>query len=147
MHRNPEFTCFQRPVSAATRQTVCQLHRSRDVLRGNRGFGRKARTAWHMRCRHPRLIAGPGLGPRQRPVDEGVVTMRSISREYADLAVRDLAGRDGILAANNAGCLALLQKDGVIIHQNSFAGSEVFIGIVAQPIGRPTLTAEYGLMV
>ena len=56
---------------------------------------------------------------------------RHIGREHANLAVGDLAGRAGVLPTNAAGRLALLEKAGLIDHQNSIVGSKLLNDIVA----------------
>src|SRR3712207_7598848 len=43
---------------------------------------------------------------------------RSVGGEHADLAVRDLARRAGVLARDAAGALALLEKAGFVDHQH-----------------------------
>ena len=101
-----------------------------------------------------RRILGPGLGQIQRPVNKSVPLARDIGCEYADLAVGDLAPtgsspvakgpRAGVLPRYAAGGLALLQKTGLVNHQNGVIRRQVLERIiahdVAQRIGIPAAT-------
>jgi hypothetical protein len=80
------------------------------------GFGREGNLLRYVRRRTARRILGPDLGQIKRPVDKGVPLVRDIGREYADLAVGDLAGRAGVLPRHAAGGFALLQKTGLVNH-------------------------------
>src|ERR1041384_2853584 len=71
-------------------------------------------------------FSGQGLGKKKGPIDKGVPFVRDIGREYADLAVGDLARRAGVLPSHPAGCLALLQKTGLVNHQNGIIRRQVF---------------------
>jgi hypothetical protein len=102
-------------------------------------------------CRRPaRRILGPSLGQIQRPVDKGVPLARDIGREYADLAVGDLARRTRVLPRHAAGGLALLQKAGLVNDQNGVIRRQVFERIlahhVAQRIGLPAAPPQDRLL-
>ena len=75
---------------------------------------------------------------------------RHIGGEHADLAIGDLAGRTGVLPADAAGRLALLEKTGLIDDQNRIIGRQVLDDIVphdvAQRIRVPSATAQNGLL-
>ena len=63
-------------------------------------------------------IVRPVLRQIERPIDEGMAVTRHIGSKHADLAIGDLARRTSVLARYPARCLALLQKAGLIDHQN-----------------------------
>ena len=89
-------------------------------------LGRESNLLRYVRHRPARRILGPGLGQIKGPIDKGVPFVRDIGREYADLAVGDLAPtgsspvaegpRAGVLPRHAAGGLALLQKTGLVNH-------------------------------
>ena len=91
-------------------------------------LGREGNLLRYVRRRTARRILGPDLGQIKRPVDKGVPLVRDIGRKYADLAAGDLAPtgsspvaegpRAGVLPRHAAGGLALLQKAGLVHHQN-----------------------------
>jgi hypothetical protein len=60
-------------------------------------LGCEGRFLRHMRRLHAGWIVRPRLRQIKRPVDEGMAMPRDITGENADLAVRDLARRAGIL--------------------------------------------------
>jgi hypothetical protein len=103
-----------------------------------------------MRSRPALGIARPSLRKVELPVDEGVPVLGGISREHADLAVGDLAGRAGVLAGDAAGRLALLQEPGFVDHQHGIGRAEhldhVVAHDIAQRIGIPGGTAEHRLL-
>ena len=103
-----------------------------------------------MRRLHARRIVRPRFWQIKRPVDEGVTVPRDIAGEDTDLAVRDLARRAGILPANAARGLALLEKSGLIDYQNRVIVGERLKRIaaheIAQVIGFPPAAAQYGLL-
>src|SRR4029079_1305513 len=75
---------------------------------------------------------------------------RDIGREYADLAVGDLARRAGVLPSHAAGGLALLQKTGLVNDQNGIIRRQVFERVVAhnvaQRIGIPATPPQDRLL-
>jgi len=104
----------------------------------------------HIGRRQPRTVVGPGLGQIQRTVDEGMAVARDQRREHANLAVRDLARRAGVLPPHATGCPALLEKSGLINDQNRIIGGECLDDIVAHKVAQgvsiPTSTAQNGLL-
>jgi hypothetical protein len=98
----------------------------------------------------PRQIVGPILRQIQCAVDEGMAVAGDISREHADLAVRDVAGRTRVLTGHAAGRLALLQEAGLVEHQHCRLVRQMFDDIiahdVAQRVGIPAPAAENGLL-
>src|SRR5271156_2539214 len=75
---------------------------------------------------------------------------RHIGGEYADLAVRDLAGRARVLTPHAAGRFALLQKARLIKNQHSvWIGQGLHCVVahdVAQRIGVPPSTSQNRLL-
>ena len=73
-----------------------------------------------------------------------------IGREHADLAVGDLARRPRILPAHTAGALALLEKAGLVDHQNRIRIGQRLDHVVAHEIAKriwvPASTAEKSLL-
>ena len=65
-------------------------------------LGCEGRFLRNMRSPHAGRIVCPRLRQIKRPVDEGMAVRRNITGKYADLAVRDLACRTGILPRNAA---------------------------------------------
>ncbi len=64
----------------------------------------------------PDGMIDPVLGPIQLAIDEGAALVRDISGKHADLAVRDLAHRSGVLAPHATRALTLLEKAGLVDH-------------------------------
>jgi hypothetical protein len=79
-----------------------------------------------------------------------VAVARDIGGEYADLAVGDLAGRAGVLPRHPAGGLALLEKSGLVDHQDRILLRQRLDDIVAhdlaQRIGLPAAAAKDRLL-
>src|SRR5215213_10673502 len=111
---------------------------------------RKGNLLGYVRRRPARRIVGPGLGQIESPVNKSVPLARDIGREYADLAVGDLARRAGVLPSHAAGGLALLQKTGLVNDQNGVIRRQVFKRIVAhnvaQSIGIPAAPPQDRLL-
>ena len=112
-------------------------HGAMDHLNGERRLGGEARALRHMRRRQPRRIVRPGLGQIQGTINEGMAVTRDIGREHTHLAVGDLARRTRVLPVHAARSLALLQKSGLINHQN-----RIIIGQGLDQIGRAVLLAQ-----
>ena len=89
-----------------------------------RWLGRKCRARRHMAPGHPSRVAGPGLWQVKCSIDEGVTMPGDIGRKNAGLAVGDLASRAGVLTANAAGGLALLEKTSLVDDQHRIVGGE-----------------------
>jgi hypothetical protein len=113
-------------------------------------LGPENRAGWDMRCRHPGGIIGPGLWQIQGTIDEGMAMPRDIRSEHADLAIRNLAGRTGVLTTNAARGVALLEKAALIDHQNRVIGCQLLDNIVADNVAHrvrvPSATAQNGLL-
>ena len=102
------------------------------------GLGRNVRRD------HAGGIVCPRLRQIERSVDKGVAVARHIAAEDADLAVGDLARRPGILPADAARSLALLQEPGLINHKHRVVIGQRFERIIthhiAQIVGIPPST-------
>src|SRR6516165_4527636 len=79
---------------------------------------RKAYIARHMRCLQANAVVRPFLWQVERTIDEGMAMPRHIASEYANLAIGDFACRASVLTCHPARRLTLLQKAGLIDHQN-----------------------------
>ena len=77
-------------------------------------LGLKCDVVGNARLGAARGIVGPALGQIQLEVDGDVLLRRRDRQADADLAVRDLAGRAGVLALHADRVLALLEKAGVV---------------------------------
>ncbi len=112
---------------------------------GESWLGCESRFLRDMGRLHARRIICPCLWQIKRPVDEGMAMPRDITGEDADLAVRDLARRAGILPPNATRSLALLQESGFIEDQNRVVVGERLKRIVphgiAQVVGFPPAAA------
>ena len=118
-------------------------------LNGERWLGGEGHSVRNMGCRKPRRIAGPALGQIQSAIDKSMPTSRHIGGEHANLAVRYLAGRTGILTCDATRRFALFEETGLIDNQNRVICGEVLGNILsrkaAQPIRVPAPTAQNGL--
>src|SRR5712664_2605294 len=63
-------------------------------------------------------IVGPFLRKIQRTIDERMTVARNVGSEDSDLAVRDLARGTSVLPRHSARRLALLEKAGLVDHEN-----------------------------
>ena len=90
---------------------------------------------------HAGPVIRPGLGEIQRPVDEGMAMARDVGGKHADLAVRDLARRAGVLSPDPARRPTLLEKAGLIDHQHCIrigkGRDHVIAHHIAKRIGLP----------
>ena len=95
-------------------------------------------------------ITGPGLGQVEPPVDEGMALGGHIGGEDADLAVGDLARRAGVLPADAARRLALLEEAGLVDDQHGVALGQRLERIVAhnvaQRVGIPVAAPQHRLL-
>ena len=91
---------------------ACNHSRRKLWFGGKAGIGRDVcgfQATW---------IVGPFLRKIQRAIDERMTVARNIGSEDADLAVRDLACGTSILPRHSARRLALLEKAGLVDHQD-----------------------------
>src|SRR5476651_168158 len=63
-------------------------------------------------------IVGPFLRKIQRAIDERMTVARNVGSEDSDLAVRDLACGTSVLPRHCARRLALLEKAGLVDHED-----------------------------
>ena len=82
---------------------------SLDYRSGELGLGRKGHILRHVRRGPAHRVVRPGFRQVKRTVDEGMTLAGDISGKYPDLAVGDLARRAGVLPADPARGLALLE--------------------------------------
>src|SRR5450631_1571935 len=125
-------------------------YRACDHSRLKLGFGRKARVGRHVCGRQTIRIVGPSLWKIQRAIDERMAMARNVGREDADLAVRNLACRTGVLPRHAARRLALLEKAGLVDDENRIVICQGLDDIVAhdiaQGIGIPIPAAQDRLL-
>jgi hypothetical protein len=86
---------------------------------GQLGLGPEGCSSRNMGRGHAGLIICPDLGQIKRPVDERMAVARDVGGKHANLAVRDLARRPGVLAPDPARGPTLLEKAGLVDDQNS----------------------------
>src|SRR6266853_1228928 len=84
-------------------------------------------------------IVGPFLRKIQRAVDERMTVARNVGREDPDLAVRDLACRTSVLPRHAARRFALLEKAGLVDHQDRIVIRQMLDDIIADNIAQVTL--------
>ena len=97
-------------------------------------FGRKADIGGHVRGLQAIWIVGPFLRKIQRAIDERMTVARNVGSENPDLAVRDLACRTSVLPRHSARCLALLEKAGLVDHQDRIVIRQMLDDIIADNI-------------
>src|SRR5260370_14209129 len=81
-------------------------------------FGRKAGIGGHVCSFQAIWIVGPFLRKIQRTIDERMTVARNVGSEDSDLAVRDLARGTSVLPRHSARPLALLEKAGLVDHED-----------------------------
>src|SRR6195256_4326350 len=81
-------------------------------------------------------IVGPLLRKIQRAIDKRMTVARNVSSEDADLAVRNLACRPGVLPRHAARRLALLEKAGLVDDENRIVVRQMLDDIVANDIAQ-----------
>src|SRR5215218_11071281 len=88
----------------------------------------------------------PAPGQVERAVDESLTMAAGVGQEHADLAVLDAPGRARILTMHAGRLRALLQKPGLVKHQDGLLIAQVLddVGaqIVAYEIGIPAHAGE-----
>jgi hypothetical protein len=99
---------------------------------------------------HAGPVIRPGLGEIQRPVDEGMAMAGDVGGKHADLAVRDLARRAGVLSPDPARRPTLLEKAGLIDHQHRIRIGKgldyVIAHHIAERIGLPLRPTQQSLL-
>src|SRR5712671_2630678 len=111
-------------------------HGGCDHSRRELWFGRKADIGGHVCGFQAIRIVGPFLRKIQRTVDERVTVARNVGSEDPDLAVRDLACGAGILPRNSARRLALLEKAGLVDHEDRIVIRQMLDDIIAYDIAQ-----------
>src|SRR5450631_891617 len=81
-------------------------------------------------------IVGPFLRKIQRAIDERMTVARNVGREDSDLAVRDLARGTRVLTRHPARRLALLEKAGLVDHEDRVVIRQMFDDIIADDIAQ-----------
>src|SRR5882757_9346604 len=99
-------------------------------------FGRKAGIGGHVCGFKASWIVGPFLRKIQRTIDERMTVARNVGSEDADLAVRDLACGTSILPRHSARSLALLEKAGLVDHQDRVVIRQMLDDIIADDIAQ-----------
>src|SRR5882757_6500145 len=107
-----------------------------DHCRRKLWFGRKACVGRHVCGFQTIWIVGPFLRKIQRAIDERMAMTLSVGSKDADLAVRNLACRTGVLPRHAARRLALLEKAGLVDHQHSIVIRQMLDDIVAHDIAQ-----------
>src|SRR3982075_3506544 len=111
-------------------------HGGCDHSRRELWFGRKADIGGHVCGFQAIRIVGPFLRKIQRTVDERMTVARNVGSEDPDLAVRDLACGAGILPRNSARRLALLEKAGLVDHEDRIVIRQMLDDIIAYDIAQ-----------
>src|SRR3981189_453951 len=81
-------------------------------------------------------LVGPLLRKIQCAIDERVTVARNVGSEDSDLAVRDLARGTRVLTPHSARGLALLEKAGLIDHENRVVIRQMLDDIIADDIAQ-----------
>src|SRR5450755_4908825 len=81
-------------------------------------------------------IVGPFVRKIQRAIDEPMTVARHVGSEDADLAVRDLARGTRVLPCHAARRLALLQKAGLVDHEDRFVIRQMLDYIIPHDIAQ-----------
>src|SRR5712691_1572972 len=99
-------------------------------------FGRKAGIGGHVCGFQAIWIVGPFLRKIQCTVDERMTVARNVGSEDPDLAVRDLARRTSVLPRHAARRLALLEKAGLVDHEDRIVIRQMLDDIIAYDIAQ-----------
>src|SRR5450631_1987951 len=99
-------------------------------------FGRKAGIGRHVGGFQAIWIVGPFLRKIQRAIDKRMTVARNVGSEDADLAVRDLARGTRVLPRHSARRLALLQKAGLVDHEDRFVIRQMLDYIIPHDIAQ-----------
>src|SRR3982075_103418 len=111
-------------------------HGACDHSRRELWFGRKADIGGHVCGFQAIWIVGPFLRKIQRTIDERMTVARNVGSEDSDLAVRDLAGGTSILPRHSARRLALLEKAGLVDHEDRIVIRQMLDDIIADDIAQ-----------
>src|SRR5882672_9740210 len=99
-------------------------------------FGRKADIGGHVCGFQAIRIVGPFLRKIQRTVDERMTVARNVGSEDPDLAVRDLACGTSVLPRHSARRFALLEKAGLVDHEDRIVIRQMLDDIIAYDIAQ-----------
>src|SRR5450631_4124903 len=99
-------------------------------------FGGKAGIGGHVCGFEASWIVGPFLRKIQRAIDERVTVARNVGGEDADLAVRDLARGTSVLPRHAARRLALLEKAGLVDHEDRIVIRQMLDDVIADDIAQ-----------
>ena len=83
-------------------------------------------------------IVGPFVRKIQRTIDERMTVARNVGSEISDLAVRDLACRTCVLPRHSARRVALLEKAGLVDHEDRVVIHQMLDDIIADDIAQPS---------
>ena len=106
-------------------------YRACDHSRRKLWFGRKADIGRHICSFQTIWIVGPFLRKIQRAIDERMAMTRNVGSEDADLAVRDLARGTSVLPRHSARRLTLLEKAGLVDHEDRIVIRQMLDDIIA----------------
>src|SRR6202166_4239719 len=99
-------------------------------------FGRKAGIGGNVCGFQAIWIVGPFLRKIQRTIDERMTVARNVGSEDSGLAVRDLACGTSVLARHSARRLALLEKAGLVNHEDRIVIRQMLDDIIADDIAQ-----------
>src|SRR5260221_5855160 len=99
-------------------------------------FGRKAGIGGHVCGFQAIWIVAPFLRKIQRTIDERMTVARNVGSEDSDLAVRDLACGTSVLPRHSARRLALLEKAGLVDHEDRIVIRQMLDDIIADDIAQ-----------
>src|SRR6202163_2488862 len=98
--------------------------------------GRKAGIGRHVCGFQAIWIVGPLLRKIQRAINERMTKARNVGSENSDLAVRDLACGTRVLPPHSARGLALLEKAGLVDHEDRVVIRQMLDDIIADNIAQ-----------
>src|SRR6202158_2443123 len=99
-------------------------------------FGRKAGIGGYVCGFQAIWIVGPFLRKIQRTIDKRMTVARNVGSEDSDLAVRDLACGTCVLPRHSARRLALLEKAGLVDHEDRVVIRQMLDDIIADDIAQ-----------
>src|SRR3977135_1841170 len=111
-------------------------YRACDHSRCKLWFGRKAGIGGHVCGFQTIWIVGPFLRKIQRTIDERMTVARNVGSEDPDLAVRDLARGTSVLPCHAARRLALLEKAGLVDHEDRIVIRQMLDDIITYHIAQ-----------
>src|SRR5271168_3659114 len=98
--------------------------------------GRKADIGGHVGGFEASWIVSPFLRKIQHAIDERMTVARYVGSEDANLAVRDLACGTSVLPRHSARRLALLEKAGLVDHEDRIVIRQMLDDIIAYDIAQ-----------